>query len=641
MRVLGSLVNRPSLTLIILLLGSAVRAWAGDVMMTFTVSMPERASHLYHVKLRCEGLTGELHDFKLPRWTPGFYQIIDYGRNVLRFSAADGTGRALPWEKTENNTWRVAAGNAVVLVLNYDVLAETPFPADSYIGEDRGFITPASMFVNLDGVIRRPATVEIHLPVGWSISTGLDGSKTQPNVFDAPDFDVLYDCPILMGQQERLMFEVKGVPHLVVIENVPAEINRGKMLTDIKAIVTAATDLMGDVPYSHYTFMIMGRGAGGIEHANSSADQFDGKSLTSPAGYIRWLSFIAHEYFHNFNVKRIRPLALGPFDYEQENITNMLWVSEGLSVYYQDLLLVRAGLMSRDAYLAHMAKEIGAFQNSPGRHYESATEASRETWNSGSGVRLDRNVSISYYDNGAMLGAMLDLNIRSATKGRKSLDDVMRSLYRKYYLTEKRGFTDSEFRAECENAAGTSLPEIFDYASQPKEMDYARYFGIAGLKLDVSSATAPGGWIGLDTRTEEMPPQGAGRRNSSPSVELVVTDIAAGSPAVAAGIRIGDRITSVNGMPAAAKLLSDAVKQGADTNIQIRWRRAGNEMNATVQVAPNIRQSYRLTIADGATGDQKRILSDWLRPVFWSRGVENRTGLALGSSAKKNSATRR
>src|SRR5689334_5976251 len=209
------------------------------------------------------------------------------------------------------------------------------------------------------------------------------------------------------------------------------------MIADLKAMVAAATNLMGDVTYNDYTFLMMGRGAGGIEHANSSSNQFDGNSLATPAGYLRWLSFICHEYFHNFNVKRIRPLALGPFDYDQENLTNMLWVSEGLSVYYQDLVLVRAGLMSRDQYLTKLATAIGTFENASGHHYQSATESSQNTWNSGSGVGGDRNTTISYYNNGSMIGAMLDLKIREDSGNRKSLDDVMRAMYRKYYLQKK------------------------------------------------------------------------------------------------------------------------------------------------------------------------------------------------------------
>jgi len=192
-----------------------------------------------------------------------------------------------------------------------------------------------------------------------------------------------------------------------------------------------------------------------------------------------------------------------------------LWVSEGLSVYYQDLLLVRAGLMTPQQYLAKMAAAMGSFENAAGHHYQSATESSLNTWNSGSGVGGDRNTTISYYNNGAMLGAMLDLKIRDASGNRKSLDDVMRGLYRKYYLEKKRGFTDAEFRQECEGAAGGDLNEVFEYASTTKEVDYARYFALAGVRLDVAIEEAPGGYIGLDTRSEELPPLAPAGRGPS------------------------------------------------------------------------------------------------------------------------------
>src|SRR6185437_11347104 len=403
-------------------------------------------------------------------------------------------------------------------------------------------------------------------PSNWHlISTGLEAVRGQGNTFEAPDFDVLYDSPILIGNEERLEFEVQGVPHYVAIENVPAEVDRTRMVADLKAMVTAATQLMGHVPYKHYMFLMMGRGGGGIEHANSSSNQFNGTSLTTPEGYLRWLSFISHEYFHNFNVKRIRPLALGPFDYDQENLTNMLWVSEGLSVYYEDLVLVRAGLMTKDQYLTSMARAIGKFENSSGRHYQSATESSLNTWNSGSGVGGDRNTTISYYDNGAMLGAMLDLKIREGSGNRRSLDDVMRGLYEKYYVQKKRGFTDAEFQAECESAAGTKLDEVFSFASTSREVDYAKYFALAALKFTAKSEAAPGGAIGLDTRTEEVPPNelptGTGRRGRgvAPALRLIVADTATGSTAARAGLQPGDRIADVDGVAATAVVLNTAI----------------------------------------------------------------------------------
>jgi predicted metalloprotease with PDZ domain len=602
----------------IVLLGSACLA---EGRLAFTVSMPQPASHTFHVTLRSDGLIGELQDFKMPQWSPGYYGIIDYARYVSNFRAVDGSGHELAWEKVAKNSWRVVAADANVIVLSYDVFGNTVFAANNYLGDDRAYISPSGMFVYPAGRLREPVTVAIEPPAVWKqISTGLERVKDHAATFEAQDFDELYDCPILIGNQDRLQFEVKGVPHYVAIENVVADVDRRKMIADLKTMVTAATQLIGDVPYKHYTFLMMGRGGGGIEHSNSSSNQFDGNSLSTPAGYLRWLSFIAHEYFHNFNVKRIRPLALGPFDYDQENFTNMLWVSEGLSVYYQDLVLVRAGLMTRDQYLTKMAAAIGSFENSPGRHYQSATESSQNTWNSGSGIGGDRNTTISYYHNGPMLGAMLDLKIREASGNQKSLDDVMRGLYQKYYLQRKRGFADAEFRAECESAAGTSLAEVFDYASTTREVDYAKYFALAGLTLNVASADAEGGAIGLDTHSREIPPaevpagRGGRGRSSGPAFQLIVTDTVPGSPASLAGLQSGDRIIDVDGTAATPSALHNAIngtKPG--DKITLRLSRGGAEMTLAVDVVHNSKKTYTIALAEGASPAQNRILNAWLR----------------------------
>jgi len=616
--------------------------------MAFTVSMPQPATHNLHVTFRVDGLKGELQDFKMPAWSPGFYGIGDYSRNVSNFRAEDASGHPLPFEKTARSTWRVAAGNAPALVVNYDVFGNTSFAANTSVTEDRAYLSPSGIFVYLPGQIQHPVTVTIQMPAGWKqISTGLEPVKGKPDTLSAPDFDVLYDAPILLGNQEYLQFAVKGVPHYVALEFVPESVNRPKMLADLQRMVTAATQLIGDVPYKHYTFLMVGRGNGGIEHLNSSSDFFNGESIVSEAGYLRWLSFIAHEYFHNFNVKRIRPIALGPFDYDQENLTNMLWVSEGLSVYYEDLVLVRAGLMTRDQYLQKMAAAIGSFENASGRHYQSATESSMSTWGTGSGVGGDRNTTISYYNNGAMLGAMLDLKIRDGSGNRKSLDDVMRGMYRKYYLEKKRGFTDAEFRAECESAAGGDMSEIFSYASTSREVDYAKYFALAGLKLDVTAADATGGYIGLDTHAEELPPSampgrggapaagrgagaaapgaqtpagrgaagGGGRgRGGAPLSRLVVTDVAAGSPAELAGLKPQDQILTVDGTPATAPVLNDALTaKKPGEKIKLHISRAAAEQDLDVEIAKNLRRTYALQPAPAATPAQTAILTNWLR----------------------------
>lgn len=611
----------------------------------FSISMPQPITHSLHVTFRSEGLKGELQDFKMPEWSPGFYGVGDYSRNVSHFRAEDGAKHALPWEKVTKDTWRVAAGDAHSIVLNYDVYGATSFAANTYVGDDRAYLSPSGVFVYLPGMMQRPVTVTIELPSNWKqISTGLEPNRIKSNTFYAPNFDVLYDSPILMGNQEYLQFDVKGVPHYVAIENLSETVDRKRMVADLQKMVTAATQLIGDVPYKHYTFLLMGRGNGGIEHLNSASIQFDGKSLDTPAGYLRWLSYVCHEYFHNFNVKRIRPIALGPFNYDMENLTHMLWVSEGLSVYYENLVLVRAGLMTRDQYLDEMKRAIASFDNSPGHHYQSATESSWNTWNTGSGVGVDRNTSISYYDNGAMLGAMLDLKIRSESKNRKSLDDVMRVLYKKYYLQERRGFTDEEFRQECESAAGGELAEVFSYAESTTDVDYAKYFELAGLSLRSTAEDVPGAYLGVNTHLQEAPPKSAvggapfaGR--GAPDMMLTITSVTPGSPAETGGLKSGDQIVEVEGMKASPKAINDlltpaqpsgrrgaagaqappptsnATAKSPGDKIKIQVLRDGAPMDLEVVLGRNLKRTFTFEPLATPTTLQQTILKDWLRTV--------------------------
>jgi len=555
--------------------------------MAFTVSMDHPASHVFHVTLHCDGLAGELQDFKLPAWAPGYYRVLDYAKNVSNFRATDAAGHALQWERVTKNTWRVVAANSPVVNLTYDVYGAISFAVQNYLGEDRALLSPPGTFVHLAGHTNRPATIAIEPPQNWTtFATGLDPVAGRPHTFTAPDFDVLYDSPILMGTQETLRFEVQGVPHDIAMENVPPAVDRQKITSDLKKMVETATRLIGDVPYKRYAFLLIGKGNGGVEHLNSASIAFNGTSLLSEPGYRGWLSYVAHEYFHNFNVKRIRPIALGPFDYDTENLTNMLWVSEGLSVYYEDVVTERAGLMTRAQFLERLQNAMGKFENAPGHHYQSATDSSWHTWGT-SGVGNDRNTTISYYDNGDMLGMMLDLKIRHESQNRKSLDDVMRVLYRKFYQQKKRGFTDAEFREECEAAAGTPLTEVLEYASTTKEADYGKYLAYAGLAMEVTAEDAAGATLRLNTRTLE---------NGNLSV--------VSGPS---GLAINDEILST------PKALNDAMaaKKPGDL-LTLRIRRDGVEQSVELTLDKNQKRTYAIKPVANPDALQTSILNTWL-----------------------------
>lgn len=570
--------------------------------LSITVSMERPSTHYFHVVFRAEGLRGETQEFKLPAWTPGYYQIMDYARNVKDFRAEDGAGRPLAWEKTAKNAWLVRSGRAAAIVVSYDVYAFNRFVAASYLADDGGFITPAGVFMHAAGRLRDPVTVNVLPAPGWpEVSTGLEPVPGRPRTFTAPDFDTLYDCPIMIGRQEILTFEAAGRPHTVAAYDL-GSFDRAKFTGDLARIVEAAAALMGDLPYRHYTFLIIGPGGGGLEHLNSAAVMLNPASLNDARGYARWLTFIAHEYFHLFNVKSIRPIALGPFDYDRENYTNLLWFSEGVTVYYEHILLNRAGLMPRDEVLDRLGSTIAVYENAAGRRHESACLSSFDTW-TGYFSRGEHaaNTTISYYDIGCGLGLLLDLGIREASKGRSSLDDVMRTLYGTYYKGKKRGFTDLELRQACERAAGAPLGEIFDiYAATTEKWDYARYLAGAGLTIDLEPRPSARPWFGAMTEDQDG---GA-----------FVSAVEADSPASLAGLSAQDEILAVNGArvtPRSFQVVLGGFKPG--DKVRVLYARRGRTSEAEVELGRKAEPSWRITPLADPTAAQKALLDAWLK----------------------------
>jgi predicted metalloprotease with PDZ domain len=455
-------------------------------LLQYSISMTEPANHLYHVTLLCNGLEGDTIDFKMPRWMPGYYQIMEYSDGVKNFSANNANGRNVPVIKPDKNTWRIVPGKNTSFSISYDVYSDKKFVASNYLDTTHGYIVTAATFMYIDGHLDIPVNLKIVPFIGWKdITTGLDRVIGRISEYTAPDFDILYDCPILIGNLEKLpSFDINGVVHYFMAYN-PGSFNRDIFISSLKKTVMTAIDIMGDIPYSNYTFIGIGPGYGGIEHLNNTTVSFSGNGLEKPGAMIRMLKFLGHEYFHNYNVKRIRPYELGPFDYDRENRTNLLWVSEGLSVYYEYLIVKRAGLMNDDELMASIESNINTIENDAGRQYQSLSQASYETWDDGpfGNKPGSTDKSISYYEKGPLIGMILDFSIRNATENRNSLDDVMRFLYQHYYKKLHRGFTDAEFQQACQEIAGISLSREFEYVYTTKEIDYLTYLSYAGLKI--------------------------------------------------------------------------------------------------------------------------------------------------------------
>lgn len=452
----------------------------------YTVSMPDPSSHYYHIDLYCSGWINDTIDFKMPKWMPGYYQLMEYAGEVKNLTAKDTKGEVVSVTNTNRNTWRVILKRNTPFSMSYDVKADRKFVANSYLDSTHGYLVPAATFLYINGHVNSPVNLTVKLYSNWDkIATGLDPVAGKMNEFTASDFDILYDCPILMGKLEELPeFEVNGISHRFICYNA-GSFNREAFIANLKKAVQAGVDIIGDIPYEQYTFIGIGPGYGGIEHLNNTTVSFDGNGLDQPDKMNRLLKFLAHEYFHHYNVKRIRPYELGPFDYDRENKTNLLWLSEGLTVYYEYLMIKRAGLISEEELFQSLESNINAIENDPGRHYQSLSQASFNTWSEGpfGNKKTGDDRSISYYDKGPLIGLILDLAIRNATLNKKSLDDVMRVVYNHYYKNLQRGFTDAEFQQVCEDVAGISLSREFEYVYTTEELDYSEYLSFAGLRI--------------------------------------------------------------------------------------------------------------------------------------------------------------
>ena len=482
----------------------------GQAYLEYEVSMESPAGGLLNVILECSIPGSDTVIFRMPEWMPGYYQIMDYSDKLSNIKAAGSNGSSVEIVQKDDHSWMVIQGHNKTFKLSYNVLSDRRFVACNYLDTAHAYIIPAATFMYPDGYIHSPVSIRVKPFSKWDgIATGLDRVEGKDNEFNAPDFDILYDCPILAGDLDELEpFTVNGITHRFITWNA-GEFDGAALMSDLKKIVEASVILMGELPYRDYTFIGIGPGQGGIEHLNNTTISFTGRGLDKPEGMKRILLFIAHEYFHNYNVKRIRPYELGPFDYEGGNRTNLLWFSEGATVYYEYLLVRRAGLMSDEDLLASIEGNINAYENDPGSKYQSLTQASYNTWSDGpfgnSAGGPDR--AISYYDKGPIVSMILDFTIRNATGNSKSLDDVMRLLYNSYYKELCRGFTDAEFQRACETVAGISLAPEFEYVNTTGEIDYAKYLSYAGLGISESTDRQKGRKHFTIVRSETASPE--------------------------------------------------------------------------------------------------------------------------------------
>jgi predicted metalloprotease with PDZ domain len=592
----------------------------------FTVSMAKPHTHMLEVEVRIKHRTNlpapaeEL--LVMPVWTPGSYLVREFARHVQDFAASDDSGRALEWEKTNKNTWRVVTGGSRDWRATYRVYANELSVRTNELNSDHAFWNNAALLMYLDGFLNASSTVHIIAPQPWKVATGLPVEPGAKNTFRAANFDILYDSPFEVSDFKTISFEVKGVPHRIVIDgegNYDPDILR----SGVKKVVETEIELMGgEIPYRDYTFILHLRSntGGGLEHLNSTAlgySRFNFRAAASgevstaspnappPRSYRGFFSLVAHEFFHLWNVKRIRPDALGPFDYTKENYTKLLWVAEGITDYYDRIVLRRAGLTTDKEFLAETARAFQQLQNTPGRLEMSVEEASFDAW-----IKYYRqdensiNSQADYYSKGAILGLLLDLEIRKHSKGAKSLDDVMRFLYTDFYKKD-RNYTPKDFQQISETMAGTSLEQFFArYVRGREELDYNSGLAAAGLVLDTTGPLVAGkpaekAYLGADF--------------SQDGERLMVRRVYAGSPAYEQGLNTGDQIVAINNVRATRDFVDARLSEKRPGDlINLTIFRFDDLSMLAIKLGRTNTASYRIEAVGNPTDEQKRVYQSWL-----------------------------
>jgi predicted metalloprotease with PDZ domain len=590
----------------------------------YELSIADARAHLLSVRavLGSDAPFAAPSIFYMPVWTPGSYLVREYARHVEGVLAfADGAPCSPV--KIRKNAWRAGHEGASEISLRYLVYSNELTVRTNHLDDTHALLTGAALFVAVEGHESLPAKVEILLPDGWNVMTALprltEGPSEKGRVrLLAKDYDTLVDSPLELGHFRAEQFEAKGVLHAGAFG--PAErvddAQVATLLRDFAKIVATESGWFGDkVPYDRYTALLhlSPRTRGGLEHLSSAALIASSGAFATRDSYLDLLSLLAHELFHAWNVKRIRPGGLSPYRYQEENYTRLLWWFEGATSYYDWRTLLVSGLCTSEEYLDHLASEIAALDRTPGRLVQSLEQASFDAW-----IKLYRpdenseNSSVSYYRKGEIVCALLDLEIRTRSGGRASLDKVLSHLW-KHYGAVGRPVPEDAMQALMEEASGVSLGDLFDaWIRRPGELDYDRVLGQVGLRLEREASSAVRvGESALDVK--KAPRAALGLRLRNESHRTVVAAVARGGAAQLAGIDPGDELISIGGRRIEAGAVDAALSPHAPgEEVEVSASRDGRIVSLKVRLEEARPEKVRIVRRPDASDEARALGVAWL-----------------------------
>ena len=578
----------------------------------YHIRFADRKNHYAEITATCPTDGREHVDLMMATWTPGSYLVREYARHIDSISATDDSGTAVEIRKTSKNRWRVTSGQGSHIRVSYRLYCRIMSVRSNWVDRNYALINGAPTFLTTASDHQRIHRVSLEVPPEWNeVVTSLPAVDGSDHTFQAQNFDELVDSPFLCGNPAIHKFEVGGKEHVL------ANLNEGGLwdgraaAADVAKIVQHHQQFWGVTPYPRYVFFnLITESGGGLEHDNNTVMMTSRFAFRVRKDYAKWLGLVSHEFFHTWNVRRLRPRALMEYDYENEVYFPTLWIAEGITSYYDDVGLIRSGVISAKEYLEAFSTTIQRVEDAPGKHVQSLRDSSHDTW-----IKLYRrdensdNSQISYYTKGAVVAFLLDAKIRRMTNGRKSLDNVMQLLYSRFV---DQGYTPDDFRSLAEEVSEADLSDFFagniDKASAP---DYTEAFEWFGLEFEPAGAEAGDGKPSGNPPQEKAPWLGVTTRVSRG--RLIIASVVRDSPAWKAGINPEDELLAIGGfriLP--ADFPGRLTQYSADETQTVTVSRRGQLEEVSVTFAATPEQTWKLRFTKEATEDQVKHRADWL-----------------------------
>jgi predicted metalloprotease with PDZ domain len=576
------------------------------------LSFPERGNQYLHVEAAWP-VDDDFLELSMPSWTPGSYRIRDFAAHVESVQARDNAGRARRVQKVAKNRWRIEAAQAVELTVSYEVWAGELNVATPWVEADWALLNGAGIFLYSDATRVLPQEVTLRLPAAWSsIETSLE-SAGPGLAFRARDFDELVDSPMLAGTLERHAFRVRGRPYALVFPAGNKLWDAARAREDVAQIVEAQQAFWDSDPFEReYLFLNLFMGPfGGLEHDHSTVMMSGPWQMADRRDYVKWLGLVSHEFFHAWNVRRMRPVALAEYDYEREVYTRELWLAEGLSSYYDSLLLFRSGLISVTEYFDLLAQEIRNYELAPGRHVRSAEHASFDTWiKQYQPDNNNINSTVSYYRKGAVVGFVIDTAIRRQTRNRASLDSVMREMFLRYGPDGpgRGAYPPGAFEDLVEQAAGAEVRQLVaTLLRETGDPDIDAALDWYGLSLDrVPVLSAAEG-------EAESAPGGLGVIWDASGQQLLAAQVIRGRAAAEAGLVPGDELLAIDGLRVTTSNYLERIRRlRPGQRVALMVARHERLLNLQAEVQTAVPDNYAIVTSKNLRRSEQQQLEAWL-----------------------------